>query len=195
MSLTLSDICSLLLRRGHAQYGDEAVSQLQHALQCATLAEQAGEGPEIIVAALLHDLGHLIVAEREGLDEPDNSRDELHQFVVLPFLRGTFPEVVLAPIRLHVDAKRFLCATEAGYEEALSAASRASLALQGGAFCINEAARFMTQEHAAAAVRLRRYDDLAKVQEWIGPDLMHFEPIMARVASKHGHVQLHAFQG
>lgn len=188
MSLTLPDISALLLRRGHAQYGDEAVSQLQHALQCAALAEQAGESPEVVVAALLHDLGHLIVAEREGLDEPDNSRDELHQFVVLPFLRGTFPEAVLAPIRLHVDAKRFLCATETGYAEGLSAASQASLALQGGAFSSDEATRFMTQEHAAVAVRLRRYDDLAKVQGWCGPDLTHFEPCMASVANPHGSV-------
>lgn len=186
MSLTPSDISALLLRRGHAQYGDEAVSQLQHALQCASLAEQAGESPETVVAALLHDLGHLIVAERDGVDEPDNSRDELHQFVALPFLRGTFPEAVLAPIRLHVDAKRFLCATEADYLEGLSGASKASLALQGGAFSAEEAAAFMTQEHAAVAVRLRRYDDLAKVQGWNGPELTHFEPCMAIVASTHG---------
>lgn len=185
MSLTLSDISALLLRRGHAQYGDEAVSQLQHALQCAFLAEQAGESPETIVAALLHDLGHLIVAERDDVDEADNSRDELHQFVVLPFLRGTFPEAVLAPIRLHVDAKRFLCATETGYEERLSRASKASLALQGGAFSADEATVFMTQKQAPVAVRLRRYDDLAKVQGWNGPELTHFMPYMASVASTH----------
>jgi len=185
VSLSLPDISALLLRRGNAQYGDEAVSQLQHALQSAALAEQAQERPETIVAALLHDLGHLIVAERDGVDEPDPSRDELHQFVVLPFLRGTFPEAVLAPIRLHVDAKRFLCATEAGYEASLSPASKASLALQGGAFSAEEAAQFIAQAHAAEAVRLRRYDDLAKVQGWQGPELTHFEPYMARVAASH----------
>lgn len=182
MSLSLSDISTLLQSRGQAQYGDEAVSQLQHALQSAALAEQAGERPETIVAALLHDLGHLIVAERDRVDEPDNSRDELHQFVVLPFLRATFPESVLAPIRLHVDAKRYLCATEAAYEEGLSPASKASLALQGGPFSAEEATRFMAQPHAAEAIRLRRYDDLAKETDWRGPDLAHFERYMAQVA-------------
>ncbi|RUP26585.1 MAG: HD domain-containing protein [Curvibacter sp.] len=185
MSLSLSDISTLLLRRGSAQYGDEAVSQLQHALQSAALAEQANESPETVVAALLHDLGHLIVAERDGVDEADSHRDELHQYIVLPFLRGLFPESVLAPIRLHVDAKRFLCAMEAGYAETLSPASVASLALQGGPFSPEEAAQFAALPHAATALRLRRYDDQAKVSDWHGPDLAHFEPLMAMVAAKH----------
>jgi predicted HD phosphohydrolase len=134
MSLSIPEITALLLRRGQAQYGDEAINQLQHALQCAHLAEQAGEDSEGISAALLHDLGHLIAAERDGVAEPDATRDQLHQFLVLPFLRPLFGPAVLEPIRLHVDAKRCLCTLEPGYAETLSPASQASLALQGGRF-------------------------------------------------------------
>jgi len=182
VSLSLPDISALLLRRGNAQYGDEAVSQLQHALQSAALAEQAQESPEAIVAALLHDLGHLIVAERDGVDEPDNSRDELHQFVVLPFLRGTFPEAVLAPIRLHVDAKRYLCLIDHGYWSELSPASKHSLELQGGVFSEAEAEKFIAQPFAAEAVRLRRYDDLAKVKDKRVPGLTHYAQYLLQVS-------------
>ena len=90
MSLTVSEIISLLSVQGRAQYGMEAVSQLEHALQCAFLAERANETPDTIVAALLHDLGHLLAAQKDGQVEHDTSRDDLHQYVALPFLRGVF---------------------------------------------------------------------------------------------------------
>ena len=115
MSLTLSDIQHLLENRGQSQYGMEAVNQREHALQCAHLAEQAGETPETIVASLLHDLGHLLAAERDGVQEWDTETDDLHQFIALPFLRARFPDAVLEPIRLHVDAKRYLCLIDPDY--------------------------------------------------------------------------------
>lgn len=182
MSLSIPEITALLLRRGQAQYGDEAINQLQHALQCAHLAEQAGEDSEGISAALLHDLGHLIAAERDGVAEPDATRDQLHQFLVLPFLRPLFGPAVLEPIRLHVDAKRCLCTLEPGYAETLSPASQASLALQGGRFSHEEALAFMRLPHATQALRLRRHDDLAKVPDWVVPDLTHFETHLRRAA-------------
>ena len=139
MFLALNEVTGLLTQRGHTQYGMEAVSQLEHALQCAYLAEQAGETSETIVAALLHDFGHLLAAERDGLTDHDTGKDDLHQFIALPFLRKLFPSAVLEPIRLHVDAKRYLCATRPDYFAALSEDSKRSLALQGGIFSPGQA--------------------------------------------------------
>jgi phosphonate degradation associated HDIG domain protein len=182
MALDTSDIHHLLSTRGQSQYGREAVSQLEHALQCAQLAEQGGETPETIVAALLHDLGHLLAAQRDGLDDHGQDQDDLHQYIVLPFLRDLLPEAVLEPIRLHVDAKRYLCTAESGYWDTLSLASRHSLELQGGAYSEPEAQAFLAQPYAAEAVRLRRYDDLAKVPQKITPTLDHFLRILAAVS-------------
>jgi phosphonate degradation associated HDIG domain protein len=181
MSLTLNEVVDLLQRRGHQQYGMEAISQLEHALQCADMAEQAGETPETIVAALLHDMGHLLAAERDGQSEHDTSKDDLHQYIALPFLRTLFPDAVLEPIRLHVDAKRYLCLMDSGYWAELSPASKHSLEQQGGVFSEQQAEVFMQQNFAAEAVRLRRYDDLAKVPAKVVPDLSHYAVYLQQV--------------
>jgi phosphonate degradation associated HDIG domain protein len=182
MSLTLPEVTALLQRRGQSQYGMEAINQLEHALQCAHLAERAGETAETVVACLLHDLGHLLVAERDGLTEHSTDQDDLHQFMALPFLRGLFPEAVLEPIRMHVDAKRYLCLIDPGYWADLSPASRHSLTQQGGVFSEPEAEAFMRQPFAAESVRLRRYDDLAKVPAQVVPDLGHYRAHLQQVA-------------
>lgn len=171
---TVAEIEYLLEERGTSQYGNEAVSQLEHALQCAWLAEKAGETPETVAAALLHDLGHLVAVDHARRADPAKRRDDLHQFAALPFLRGLLPPAVLEPIRLHVDAKRYLCGTDPGYAEILSPASTLSLALQGGIHSPAQARAFMEQPFAAEAVRLRRYDDLAKVPGQATPSLGHF---------------------
>ena len=173
---------SLLERRGQNQYGMEAINQLEHALQCAHLAEQAGETPHTVVAALLHDLGHLLAAERDGDKEKNADQDDLHQFMALPFLRGLFTDAVLEPIRLHVDAKRYLCLSEPTYWASLSPASKHRLALQGGVFTEAEGQAFMLQPFAAEAVRLRRYDDLAKVPAKAVPGLDHYAEPLRQVA-------------
>jgi len=174
MLLTLNEVTRLLAQRGQAQYGMEAVSQLDHALQCAHLAEQAGETSETIVAALLHDFGHLLAAEREGAKEHDTGKDDLHQYIALPFLRPLFPPAVLEPIRLHVDAKRYLCLIDPAYWASLSLASKHSLEQQGGTFNEAQAEAFSRLEFAAEAVRLRRYDDLAKTPNKPVPGLAHY---------------------
>lgn len=181
MSLTLTDILRLLKVRGQRQYGREGVSQLEHALQTAHLAELAGESAETTVAALIHDLGHLLAAERDGLPEDDTTQDDLHQYIALPFLRGLFPDAVLEPIRLHVDAKRYLCLIEPQYESTLSAESRHSLQLQGGVFSEQDGERFIAQPYATEAVRLRRYDDLAKTPGKSVPGLDHYSERMQQV--------------
>lgn len=169
MALSIEDIGHLLATRGVNQYGREAVSQLEHALQCSQLAEQAGEARATVVAALLHDLGHLLAPGGDTAEQ-----DDLHQYVALPFLRSLLPDAVLAPIRMPVDAKRYLCTTEPGYWDTLSPASQHSLVLQGGPFSPAEALRFAAQPFAQEAVRVRRYDDHAKVPGLATPSLAHY---------------------
>lgn len=181
MPLSLQDIQRLLNQQGSQQYGLEAVSQREHALQCAQLAESAGEPDRLVIACLLHDLGHLLAAEKNGTTEHDLSRDDLHQYNLLPFLRGALPDEVLEPIRLHVDAKRFLCQAEDGYFATLSAASVHSLAQQGGAYTAVESRTFLHQPFAWEAVRLRRYDDLAKAPDRVVPPLEHYLPRLERL--------------
>jgi phosphonate degradation associated HDIG domain protein len=184
MALDIQDITRLLTERGAQQYGMEAVSQLEHALQCAHLAETAGESKELVIACLLHDLGHLLAAERTGTVEHDLDSDDLHQYTLLPFLRGVLPDAVLEPIRLHVDAKRYLCHAEIGYFESLSPASVHSLAQQGGIFSDEQAEDFMRQPHAEAGVRLRRYDDQAKVADRVVPSLDHYLPRLEQLMQR-----------
>ena len=172
MALTISDICILFARKGGRAYDGEPVTQLEHALQSAARAENAGAPPALVAAALLHDLGHLL--NDQGETPTLRGVDDLHQYAALPFLRPLFGDDVLAPIRLHVDAKRYLCATRPGYLQALSADSQRSLALQGGVYSSQEAARFMAQAGAAQAVRLRLWDDLAKDMNRATPTLSHF---------------------
>lgn len=180
MALSIPDIIDLYRTAGAARYGMEAVNQEQHALQCAVLAERAGSPPELVAAALLHDLGHLLCAGREGAAA---SRDDLHQYVSMPFLRGTFTHAVIEPIRLHVDAKRYLCAVSSGYRESLSPASQRSLALQGGPFTADEAQSFIRQPHAGEAVALRRWDDQAKDPAAITPGWSHFQEVLVRASA------------
>ena len=167
MALTLSDIKDLFAVKGERMYAGEPVTQLEHALQSADAAERAGASDDLVLAAFLHDLGHLI--NDQGETPTLRGIDDRHEYVALPFLRGVFPDSVLQPIRLHVDAKRYLCArgdgliTGAEYWSNLSADSKRSLELQGGIFTAAESDAFMAQPYAANAVRLRLWDDLAKI--------------------------------
>jgi len=185
MSLTLQDISNLLNSRATTWYGQEAVSQLEHALQCAHLAEKANETPETIVAALLHDLGHILIKENPDAftdEAKPPTKDDLHQYVALPFLRGVFSDAVLEPIKLHVEAKRYLCAVDPRYWDSLSPASKHSLELQGGIFDESQVKAFEDLPYASQATRLRRYDDLAKVAGLSTPPLSHYEELMENIA-------------
>lgn len=170
--LTLQDIHDLFVLRGAEQYSGEPVTQLEHALQCAALAEAEDADDELVTAAFLHDLGHLL----QDLGETPTLRgvDDVHQYAALPFLRGLFGERVLGGIQLHVDAKRYLCATRLGYHDALSEDSKRSLKLQGGTFIDEQAQAFIARPGAPDAVRLRIWDDLAKTAGAPTPPLSHF---------------------
>ena len=173
--LTLHDIDTLFARRGAEQYSGEPVTQLEHALQTAALAEQHGADDALVTACLLHDLGHLLHDLGSGDTSPTlRGVDDVHQYTALPFLRGLFPDRVLCCIQLHVDAKRYLCAAVPGYADALSADSKRSLTLQGGVFNPDHAAAFIARPGAADAVRLRQWDDLAKADGGATPPLAHY---------------------
>ena len=174
--MVIEDLLKLYEAKGEREYEGEGISQLEHALQSAQLAEQAGAAPALVCAALLHDVGHLL--NDKGETPTLRGVDDLHQYAALPFLRPYFPEAVLGPIRLHVDAKRYLCATRPDYYERLSEDSKRSLKLQGGVFAPAEAERFIGQPHAADAVQVRLWDDAAKVRGAATPGLAHFEPLL-----------------
>ncbi len=169
---TIDDLFSLLALAGARQYGGEQVSQLAHALQTATLAVEAGEPAPVIVASLFHDIGHLLGEGDRGL--ASQGIDARHEDSGAEALRPLFGDAVAEPVRLHVPAKRWLCFAEGGYWDSLSRGSQVSLAVQGGPFDAAQAASFMAQPHAEAAVRVRRYDDLAKVRGRGTPGLAEF---------------------
>ncbi|WP_198082755.1 phosphonate degradation HD-domain oxygenase [Variovorax sp. E3] len=175
--LDIAGIVALFEAKGHAQYDGEPVTQLEHALQSAHLAEQAGASSALVTACLLHDLGHLL-HDMDGTPTQQGT-DDLHQYRSRAFLKHLFGPATLDPIRLHVDAKRYLCARETGYLEALSADSQRSLVLQGGVFDDAQARYFEALPHALDAVRLRRWDDSAKCAGAKTPDLMHYARHMA----------------
>jgi phosphonate degradation associated HDIG domain protein len=178
MALTLSDIEVLFAQRGGEQYAGEPVTQLEHALQCAQRAEAEDADDELVTAALLHDLGHLL--HDFGATPTLQGIDDIHQYRALPFLNGVFTGQVTRPIKLHVDAKRYLCATQPGYFAALSQDSKRSLGLQGGIFNEGQVEAFIAQPGAPEAVRLRVWDDLAKVESLSTPPLAHFLSRAAR---------------
>jgi len=186
MPLTLDDIEPLFVAKGSRMYAGEPVTQLQHALQSAQLAEQSGAIAALVVAALLHDFGHM--ANDQGETPTLRGIDDRHEYVALPFLRRLFDDAVLQPIRLHVDAKRYLCAKGDGtingaqYWANLSAGSKRSLELQGGIFSDAEAQRFIAQPHAAGAVSVRLWDDMAKVENAKTPPLSHYLALAKAIA-------------
>lgn len=137
----------------------ESVNALEHALQCAQLAEDAHAQAPLVAAALLHDVGHFVAIEDIG---DNDAVDDVHELRGVAVLVRDFAPAVVEPIRLHVAAKRYLTAIEPGYFAGLSAASVHSLAQQGGPFDGDEIARFEALPFAQDAVQLRRWDDLAK---------------------------------
>jgi phosphonate degradation associated HDIG domain protein len=168
----LDTIHELFTRKGTSLYGGEAVTQTEHALQAALLAEHSGATPASIVAALLHDIGHLLH------DFPDNvaalGTDDVHERLGYDWLCDHFPPEVSEPVRNHVDAKRYLCATDREYFDTLSPASVQSLALQGGPMTPRECENFEASPFFQQSVELRRWDDQAKIPGLKTPRLEHF---------------------
>ncbi|MEC8433943.1 MAG: HD domain-containing protein [Planctomycetota bacterium] len=152
---------------------DESVTQLEHAIQAATLAREENVPTHQVVAALLHDIGHFLMDEH---DQKSNFlvEDWCHEDVGAEQLGPFFDKHVIEPIRLHVPAKRYLCTADASYYESLSAASKRSFQLQGGPLSPEELTDFEAHEHYETAVRLRRWDDRSKVKGLKTPELNDF---------------------
>jgi phosphonate degradation associated HDIG domain protein len=166
-------------RRGAESYG-EGVSQLEHALQAGWLAERAGASAALVTASLLHDIGHML--HRLPEDIAERGIDAQHESLGSAWLSQHFGLEVSEPVRLHVEAKRYLAAMEPGYFDLLSEASKLSLGLQGGLLDAAAARRFAGGPYAEAATRLRRWDDEAKIVGFATPDLAHFRPAIERSA-------------
>jgi phosphonate degradation associated HDIG domain protein len=171
----IEEIFVLFRESGSLSYGED-VSQMAHILQCGHLARIDGASDTMIAAALLHDVGQFLndagnAAERKGIDAR-------HEVTGAAYLAPWFPEAVTEPVRLHVEAKRYLCAVEPGYVEALSRASALSLRLQGGPHDVQERADFLALPTAQDAIRLRRYDDQGKRPDWAVPDLESYRPLL-----------------
>jgi phosphonate degradation associated HDIG domain protein len=159
-------------QRATRRYGLSSVNQRQHALQSATLAARRGESPALIVAALAHDVGHMV--HDLGEDPASRGIDDAHEELGARWLASRFGAEVVEPVRLHVPAKRYLCAVDPTYFAKLSPDSVRSLALQGGVMNPDEVTAFERLPHWQAAVRLRRIDDEAKDPAAETPDLVHF---------------------
>jgi gamma-butyrobetaine dioxygenase len=175
MTDAVEEIEELFARHGGETYG-EGVAQLEHALQTAALAQSEGADDALVVAALLHDIGHFLqpTDDSYGYHKHDRSGGD--------WLARRFGPAVSEPVRLHVAAKRYLCATEAGYFGRLSAASVHSLGKQGGPMSAPEVAAFAALPHGKAAVRLRRWDDGGKVDGLPVPDLSSYRKRIARTS-------------
>jgi phosphonate degradation associated HDIG domain protein len=173
----MDEIRAAFAKRGHEGYG-EGVSQLEHALQCAVFAQRGGASEPLIVATLLHDIGHMLHDLPE--DIADQGIDTEHESLGSAWLSQHFGPVVSEPVRLHVAAKRYLSASEAGYFDVLSEASKLSLRLQGGPMTAEEQGKFRAEPFFADAVALRRYDDEGKVLGMATPDLGYFTPMITR---------------
>jgi phosphonate degradation associated HDIG domain protein len=165
-------LMKLFRDRGDAAYIGEPVSQTEHALQTAWAAEQAGAPSALIAAALLHDVGHLLHDLPE--DCAQDGIDDVHEERGARWLARHFGHEVAEPVRLHVSAKRFLCATDPTYLGRLSEASLRSLHLQGGPFTEAEVLAFRHNPHAGTAIDLRRFDEQAKIAKLATPPLEHF---------------------
>ena len=164
-SLTNDTIVEFLLelfeRRGPESYLGENVSMADHMEQSAACAVEAGAPDSLVVAALLHDVGHFV--SDFPLDALEKGTDNLHEDAGAKLLQNFFPPSVSEPVRLHVAAKRYLCAVEPRYYDRLSDASINSLNLQGGAMSLDEVAAFEKNAFKDDAVKLRYFDDDGKV--------------------------------
>lgn len=179
----IEEILDAFAACGDLDYG-ENISMREHMLQTAYLAESSGGSDDLIVAALLHDYGHLVC------NLPNNTfsegKDNFHETVGARALANWFGDGIVGAIRLHVDAKRYLCAATPDYESKLSEASIITLAVQGGPMGEREMTEFRRQSGHSMALRIRVYDDLGKEREMRRPELEHYVPVLKRCLRVNG---------
>ena len=175
MSAIVDEIFALFARYGSSGYGED-LSLEQHMLQSAALAESLGAPSPVVVAALLHDIGYFLHAATGAVAEP--GQDFEHEALGAVWLSRAFDEAVTAPIALHVEAKRYLCAVEPGYLDQLSEASRISLAVQGGVMSQAQGAAFAANPAFETALLLRRCDNQGKDAALETRTLEHYRPLL-----------------
>jgi predicted HD phosphohydrolase len=149
-------------------------------LQAAWFAREESAPPVLIVATLLHDIGHLV--EDVSDDLGDWTKDAHHEETGAGWLEARMRPEVAGPVRLHVPAKRYLCATDQNYVAMLSHASMITLKLQGGPMVGNELIQFETEPHYKEAVRLRRWDDQGKIVGLKTPGLAEYRELIEQLA-------------
>lgn len=169
-------------RRGGEEYLGEPVTMAQHMLQGATIAEQNEMSEEIIVAALLHDIGHF--TSEFGTYHPDDTEDRHHEDAGAEVLGRFFPGVITDCVKYHVAAKRYLCATKPDYFKRLSAASVHTLQLQGGPMNQDEVADFEANPNLKEIIQVRYLDEAGKHPDMDTPDFWHFAPMVQRMVDR-----------
>ncbi|UWQ39064.1 HD domain-containing protein [Leisingera aquaemixtae] len=170
-------------RRGGEEYLGEPVTMAEHMLQGAAIAEQNGQPEEIIVGALLHDIGHF--TSEFGTFSMDDTEDRFHEEAGAEVLEQFFPSVITDCVRYHVAAKRYLCATKPEYFNRLSEASIHSLNLQGGPMNAEEVAEFEKNPNLKQIIAVRYLDEAGKRADMETPDYWHFAPMVQRMVDKH----------
>jgi phosphonate degradation associated HDIG domain protein len=178
---TVAELIELFHQKGDEHYGED-VTVLEHALQCAHFAQVDGASDELVAAALLHDVGHL-VADVQGQARFDLARDDDdHEAVGARVLARIFGPAVAQPVALHVTAKRWRCTVEPAYHDELSPTSRATLRAQGGLLTAEECQRFAAHPGFADALALRTWDDLGKVPDLPTADFESYRPLLESLA-------------
>jgi gamma-butyrobetaine dioxygenase len=178
---TSEEISAIYARRGAASYFGEAVSMTEHGLQAAYFAQAVDAPAALVIAALLHDIGHLIEPVPDDL--ADWSTDARHELTGSRWLAGRFGPQVCEPVRLHVPAKRYLCTTDAAYLGRLSTASVLTLKLQGGPMSGAEIAAFEAERYHRDAIRVRQWDDQGKIAGLCTPDFGHYVALIDQLAA------------
>ncbi len=176
-------IGSIFDRRGGEEYLGEPVTMGEHMLQGATIAEQTGQPEEIIVGALLHDIGHF--TSEFGTYHPDDTEDRHHEDAGAAVLERFFPSVITDCCRYHVAAKRYLCATKPEYFKRLSPASVHTLELQGGPMTADEVTAFEANPNLKEIIAVRYLDEAGKREGMETPDFWHFAPMVQRMVDRH----------
>ena len=188
MNDPIDEIAGLFSGDGMRNYFGEAVSVSVHMLQAAALAEADGAGDHLVAAALLHDIGHVrgVLSGHDLMSGAPDDRhgDDRHEETGATWLAQWFPGEVTEPVRLHVAAKRYLCAVDPEYRSRLSPASVSTLEVQGGPMTAEQAHTFASLASAEDAIAVRRWDEAAKDPAAATPDFDHFRPMLQRLLRK-----------
>ncbi|MEO5974790.1 MAG: HD domain-containing protein [Ilumatobacteraceae bacterium] len=175
----IARLADVFRRRGSDSYLGETVTMSEHMLQAAALAEDEGADESLIAAALLHDVGHF--ADELSAYSPSDTIDKRHDIVGAQLLEPYFDQRIVDAVRLHVAAKRYLCATNSEYLSVLSKASVHTLGLQGGPMSPDEIVEFEGYGGSRDAVRIRLWDDRAKVSGVVTPTFEEYLPLLRQV--------------